>query len=60
MKEFFSENMGGTVKQQQQQEKPSNDAFSRSSFSIFMQTKIYFFIYFFTNFRFIAFKGVIF
>lgn len=56
MKEFFSENMGGTVKQQQQQEKPSNDAFSRSSFSIFMQTKIYFF----TSFEFIAFKGVIF
>lgn len=56
MKEFSSENMEEIVKQQQQQEKPSNDAFSRSSFSIFMQTKIYFF----TSFEFIAFKGVIF
>lgn len=57
MKEFVGENTGEAVKQRQQQEKPSNDAFSRGSFPIFMQTKIYFF---FTNFGFIAFKGVIF
>lgn len=43
MKEFVGEDTGEAVKQRQQQEKPSNDAFSRSSFPIFMPTKIYFF-----------------